>query len=924
MDNQSIDSPSLNGGYLKSAIQILGWLLFSPTKWRRFISSIDPELPAHFSLLQVNRTHLQNPEMRKLLISGYVVIPILASFLIGLPHLVLYYGGFSSPKNWGVFGILGGILEVNGLLSVVLGVGGGILGGSLNVVAGALVDWLVPSLHAVGIRPGVGHDSPVSGLCAALAGFSLGFATHARLQLSKSMQGVVRSIGSVVVGLLIGSAAIVLTMQFGQSIWGELLGLAGISTALGFSLQRRGSTWTRGFVMGLGGCLGFVAVFTVSTAVVNLLMQTGSFRVLLADAFERARETVPVLLLFVPAMIGEVAGGATAGALGGMIGGAGGWLALSIITGAAPPWPTIPIGLACILLAFTMPILRPLMMYPFVSALGIILLQLEERRIRQQRSLLRFHAAFWDEEQRLPLPSLDDYLVLVSERNPEEGHLALTFISRSHQHWAAQEAQVELDARMLERCCDLDSIAQVHRKFGPNELTGPASLILRSLARISQDIAATLEQSEYNQRSSFRTLAGRTDGLQRELFRSSEPRADRFIRILESWQKLFTDRERSLAEQTARRQEIESPYVIGLPLNEEQAVFVGRAEVAVQIEQLLLQPQRPPLLLYGQRGVGKTSLLRNLRRLLPSSLIPLFIDLQGPATRASNEAGFLYNLAKAMTSEALKHRELRILPLTRELLATDPFTIFEQWLDSFAQQLGGAKAILLLDEFEQLEHALLARQLDHRMVLGMLRHIIQHKPEFRVLLAGSHMLDEMNLWSGYLINVQIVKIGNLTREDALQLVIQPVQGYKLAYHSDAVELTLRLTGRHPYLLQLLCDCIVRIKNSQALQFRGLVNVDDVELAVPKAIMAGNFFFNDLENNQIDEMGRSLLYRISQIPEQAVYTDADCRENCGIESSRAITDLLAIEILENFGNGYRFQSILVRRWFSKSATGRKER
>ena len=47
-------------------------------------------------------------------------------------------------------------------------------------------------------------------------------------------------------------------------------------------------------------------------------------------------------------------------------------------------------------------------------------------------------------------------------------------------------------------------------------------------------------------------------------------------------------------------------------------------------------------------GLGKTSLLNNLGRLLPSTIVPLFIDLQGPASRASDHAGLLYNLARAM------------------------------------------------------------------------------------------------------------------------------------------------------------------------------------------------------------------------------------------------------------------------------------
>lgn len=54
----------------------------------------------------------------------------------------------------------------------------------------------------------------------------------------------------------------------------------------------------------------------------------------------------------------------------------------------------------------------------------------------------------------------------------------------------------------------------------------------------------------------------------------------------------------------------------------------GRSDIVARIEQLLLDRRRPPLLLYGQRRVGRTSLLRNLGRLLPRTIAPLFVDGQ--------------------------------------------------------------------------------------------------------------------------------------------------------------------------------------------------------------------------------------------------------------------------------------------------------
>ena len=46
------------------------------------------------------------------------------------------------------------------------------------------------------------------------------------------------------------------------------------------------------------------------------------------------------------------------------------------------------------------------------------------------------------------------------------------------------------------------------------------------------------------------------------------------------------------------------------------------------------------------------ALLNNLGRLLPSAIIPLFVDLQGPASRASDHAAFPYSVAQGMSNAA--------------------------------------------------------------------------------------------------------------------------------------------------------------------------------------------------------------------------------------------------------------------------------
>jgi len=405
------------------------------------------------------------------------------------------------------------------------------------------------------------------------------------------------------------------------------------------------------------------------------------------------------------------------------------------------------------------------------------------------------------------------------------------------------------------------------------------------------------------------------------LTRSNEPYAARFRPIAAVWRQIVAAAVARLAAEAEQRQEIDSPYVIGVPLTEKQEIFIGRQDISARIEQLLLDRRRPPLLLYGQRRVGKTSLLNNLGRLLPSTILPMFVDLQGPASRASDEAGFLYNVARGMIRSAAQQRNVTLPPLTRESLAADPFTQFEIWLDVVEQQLAEQLGLLLLDEFESLERALAAGRFDETVVLGMLRHLIQHRPRFKVLLAGSHTLTAFQRWSSYLINVQVVHIGVLNPHEARQLIVAPVADFALQYEPAAVARVLALTRGHPFLVQLLCAEIVALKNDQPPASRRLATVADVETAVAPAMAHGTFFFADIRQNQVDAQQRRLLCRLADRGERGEMSAAELAAALDLPSAQCRTHcrhLCNQELLEQTASGYRFYIEMVRRAFVDGA------
>ncbi len=559
---------------------------------------------------------------------------------------------------------------------------------------------------------------------------------------------------------------------------------------------------------------------------------------------------------------------------------------------------------------------RPLITLVLIIPWNSMLYRIDEIRAGHSPVFFMRHLAFWDECQYLPIWGLDKHLLLILERSPIEGQAALNYLSTSRQRWAAQSALIETDARQLGNCKDAYSISQIQQILTISELTSSTETMFRRFNSISVDVDVALRQSSiYNQRLALTAVAHQLNNFIRELTISSDEYAVRFRPIAQRWQNIIDLHLQDLIKESELRQETNSPYIIGVPVTNRQQLFVGRTDISEKLEKLLLDRRSPPLLLYGQRRTGKTSLLNNLGRLLPTSIIPLFIDLQGISS-AKDHSGFLYSLAKAMINSAYHQRNIKLPPLSYEALIVDPFLRFNEWLDNIEVALAGNTALLALDEFEVLDRVLNEGRFNENDVLGMLRNLIQHRPKFKVLLAGSHTLNEFQRWSSYLINAQVLHLGYLQESEARQLIETPIENFALRYEPPASQRVIDITKGHPFLIQLLCAEIVALKNDQDPSIRRLATLADVEAAIPEALEHGSMFFSDIQCNQLDGTALAVLRHCAQQGEGAIISKLALAQQFSVGLAESIDLLLRRELLETQPAGYCIQLELIRRWFDR--------
>ncbi len=896
-------------------------LLFHPHSWGRDFRQQYPAIAPIFSLFSLKKADFHNPHLKHLLFFNYLIAPLLSACCVAL---ILGLSGW----NWSYIQ-LGMVCAFLWHFTSLL-----LLGLSISVFFGMLVG----SLGAIVIGLSLGGLSigllPVLGLLLGVNGVACNILLH--LLSDKRRYSFRYESGSIIIGTLVSIGILWLGYALANMLLPSLGALAdldhqdirliGIIALLGLAIGWLSGGWRSGLLFSGVFAAVFWGFFLRDSLADSDLPQALSYA--LNDALLTASLSLLLNGLFaLPYLLAKQLADSRAGI-------AAGCLILScaylfVAWGMQADIYLLCSGPLLLLLGLSQHYWRPLLFYPFAEAWNRLLYQAEQRRsdasaLQTDKLYLRFHTAFWDEAQQLPFFSLERHLVWLYEQAPAVARHHLEQLGGTPQAWVVSAVYQEIDLRTMEKVQNIEQISQIYRNLHSPHTGTPSSALLQQFKSISQDVEAALAQSShYAQRMMLNELESRFNQLLLEFNRYRNSLVQRFHPLAMLWREQISRAAQSMENLANDLQEIHNPYVVGIPLTAQQNIFVGRRDVIARIEKLLLDQRCPPILLYGQRRTGKTSVLNNLSRLLSSRFLFAYVDFQSPRLLSGEISGLLYGLSHALSRAAELYPEHHWPRLERAELAEHPFERFDAWLDQVEHALDGHTLLIALDEFVTLEEARSRGHISDATVftlLSMLRHIIQHRQHFRLLLAGSHSLNELNQWASYLINVQIVPLNYLTHEEALRLIEKPVEAFALRYSPAAAQRVLTVTRAHPALVQLLCSEIVELKNRQPLvpkchlgTRRRQAELADVEAAIPQALMTGAFFFNDIAYNQIDENALAVLHFIAQQGEAACVSQQQLRQQFAAHIDSSLKQLKQRELIEICPEtqAYRMQVEMIR-------------
>jgi tetratricopeptide (TPR) repeat protein len=360
-----------------------------------------------------------------------------------------------------------------------------------------------------------------------------------------------------------------------------------------------------------------------------------------------------------------------------------------------------------------------------------------------------------------------------------------------------------------------------------------------------------------------------------------------------------------------------NPYITGYPVGNTHA-FVGRDDIVREVRQVLRQPNNNAIVLYGQRRIGKTSVLRELKAKLPqkNAYYVVLFDLLDKSNWPLEKV--LQELAKKI-SDVLQPEKLD--------LGDDPETTFRPCLIELLNQLPSEQSLVLLfDEFDVLDDPNIENaQPANTVFFPYLRNLLdvdRQRLNF-VFVIGRNIDDMTKIAKSFFRTAPAKRVSLLEYKDTVQLIRLSETNQTLSWPNKVIEEIWQLTNGHPYLTQQFCSQVW-----ENIYYNNPNELPTVTIKEVKAVEQGNI---------LEACGNALEWLWDGLPsaEKVVasalagagakaITDAQLKtilnksgvRMMGQSLRNAPRTLQDWDLIEPADGGYRFRVELLRRWIAE--------
>ena len=239
-----------------------------------------------------------------------------------------------------------------------------------------------------------------------------------------------------------------------------------------------------------------------------------------------------------------------------------------------------------------------------------------------------------------------------------------------------------------------------------------------------------------------------------------------------------------------------NPYIAGNPVRG-QSHFVGRSDILRDVLRLLHNPNANAIALYGQRRIGKTSILFQLEHQLSESgrYLPVYFDLHDKADLPLSQ--ILYRLAGQFA------RYVDVPRLRQEDFDADGVFFHSEFLLQAVKQTQ-KQLILLFDEFDVLDRPYKGQV--GATFLPYLRKWMAGAYQVHFVLAMGRRPEDLSARMLNAFNQVLSRhVSLMDLPESLAIVRKSEQNKTLYWSEGSINRVCYWTQGHPYLTQLLCS-----------------------------------------------------------------------------------------------------------------------
>ena len=357
-----------------------------------------------------------------------------------------------------------------------------------------------------------------------------------------------------------------------------------------------------------------------------------------------------------------------------------------------------------------------------------------------------------------------------------------------------------------------------------------------------------------------------------------------------------------------------NPYIAGAPVTETR-MFFGREDIFEWIQNSLTGRYADHILVvHGQRRVGKTSVLKQLRNRLSEKYIPVFFDLQGRTHTTLDR--FLWWLARETVRVLKQDRSIEVPVPQKDDFARDLEYFENTFLPGLRPLLNGHNLLYTFDEFDNLEEGEVKKDLA-RPLIDHLRRLMEREEMSFIFSIGSsgRKLENMQAtYTEFFKTALYKKISFLSEEQTKDLVTRPVEGL-LEYDHEAVEHIYELTSGHPYFTQLTChELFARCQHTN----QRYVKNDDVKAILDDVVERGtvNLKFTWDEASDLEKWSLAGLAQLARTDNQ-ILSEYLRKQRVRFSDSNLTSCLLHLREKDVLTPENRFVIYLLKLWLQKN-------